>query len=110
MTTEKQTQANKQNALLSTGAQTEEGKVIVSKNAIKHGIFAKDLIINCGDGKENQKEYQELFSNLIEYFNPNGQMEYLLVEKITIDFWRFKRLIRFETGSIRQFLDTVIDD
>jgi len=42
MTTEKQVEAN---ALLSTCAVTVEGKTVVSRNAVKHGIFTKDLVI-----------------------------------------------------------------
>lgn len=110
MTTNKQITANKQNALLSTGATTNEGKSIVSKNAVKHGVFTKDLIIINGDGKENENEYQELLNGLIDSFSPNGQMEHLLVEKIAVDFWRLKRLLRFETGILRKYLDTVIDE
>ena len=53
MTTKKQIEANKQNALVSTGPLTAEGKALVSQNAVKHGIFAKDLIITTGDGKED---------------------------------------------------------
>jgi len=53
MTTEKQVEANKQNALVSTGPVTAEGKALVSQNAVKHGIFARDLIITSGDGKED---------------------------------------------------------
>ncbi len=110
MTTEKQTEANKENALVSTGPVTPEGKAIVAQNAVKHGIFAKDLIITAGDGKEDEKEYRELSEGLIQSLNPVGQMECLLVEKIAVDFWRLKRVLRFETGSIRRYLDTVIDD
>lgn len=110
MTTEKQTEANQENALQSTGPQTAEGKAIVSKNAVKHGIFTGELIIEQGDGKEDRKEYEELLQNLIDYFNPQGQLEAALVEKIAVDFWRLKRVIRFETGSIRKQLDYAIDD
>lgn len=110
MTTEKQIEANKENALVSTGPVTPEGKAIVAQNAVKHGIFAKDLIISAGDGKEDEKEYRELLEGLIRSLNPVGQMECLLVEKIAVDFWRLKRVLRFETGSIRKLLDTVIND
>lgn len=109
MTTEKQNEANQENALLSTGPKTEEGKLIVSQNAIKHGIFTKELIIGDGDGKEDGKEYDELLQNLLVYFNPQGQLEATLVEKIAVDFWRLKRVIRFETGSIRATLDHIIE-
>ncbi|HUU29585.1 MAG TPA: hypothetical protein VM123_17420 [archaeon] len=103
-------EANRKNALMSTGAVTEEGKGIVSKNAVKHGVFAKDLIIASGDGRENEDEYLELLHNLTESLNPSGQMEHLLVEKIAVDFWRLRRVLRFETGSIRKHLDMVIYD
>jgi hypothetical protein len=98
MTTQKQIEANQQNALFSTGAKTAEGKAVVSKNAIRHGVFSKDLITS--DGKESVAEYQELLNNLITSLAPSDQMEYLLVEKIAVDFWRLKRLLRFESGSI----------
>ena len=110
MTTNKQNEANKQNALVSTGPLTAEGKALVSQNAVKHGIFAKDLIITTGDGKEDAQEYKELLDGLILSLNPSGQMECLLVEKIAVDYWRLRRVLRFETGSIRKQLDTAIND
>ena len=110
MTTKKQLEANKQNALVSTGPVSPEGKALVSQNAVKHGIFARDLIITSGDGKEDQQEYNELLDGLIVSLTPSGQMECLLVEKIAADYWRLRRVLRFETGSIRKQLDTAIDD
>ena len=56
MPTQKQIEANKQNSLTSTGPVTTEGKAIVAQNAVKHGIFARDLIISGGDGKEDAQE------------------------------------------------------
>lgn len=110
MTTEKQVEANKQNALVSTGPATSEGKAIVAQNAVKHGIFAKDLIITTGDGKEDAQEYRELLDGLIISLNPVGQMECLLVEKISVDYWRLRRVLRFETGSIRKLIDMAINN
>ncbi len=110
MATRKQIESNKKNALVSTGPVTSEGKAIVAQNAVKHGIFAKDMIITAGDGKEDAREYQELLDGLILSLHPSGQMECLLVEKIAADYWRLRRVLRFETGSIRKFLDTAIND
>lgn len=110
MTTEKRIEANQTNALLSTGAITLEGKTIVSRNAIKHGIFTKDLIIKSGVCQENEAEYQELLNGIIDSLSPQGQLESLLVEKIALDFWRLKRVIRFESGSMKKYLDEVLDD
>lgn len=105
MTTEKQIEANRQNALVSTGPRTIEGKAVTAKNAIKHGIFARELVISDGDGKENREEYNQLFQQLVDDLNPEGQIEALLVEKIAVNYWRLKRLVRYETGEIRQDLD-----
>jgi len=110
MTTKKQNEANKRNALVSTGPVTAEGKAIAAQNAVKHGIFAKDLIITAGDGKEDEQEYKELLDGLILSLNPSGQMECLLVEKIAVDYWRLRRVLRFESGSIRKILDMAISD
>jgi len=90
MTTPKQIEANCQNALLSTGPMTISGKTIVSTNAIKHGIFTKDLILTSEIGRENEDEYSEILNNLIECLSPSNQMESLLVEKIAVDFWRLR--------------------
>jgi len=110
MTTKKQKRSNQKNALLSTGPITEEGKIIVSKNAIKHGIFTNDLVIGKGDGKEKKEEYIRLLNNLFECLNPQGQLECLLVEKIAVDFWRLRRVLRFEMASIRKYLDGATDN
>jgi hypothetical protein len=105
VTTENQIEANRQNALVSTGPRTIEGKAITAKNAVKHGIFARELVISDGDGRENREEFDQLFQQLVDDLNPEGQMEVLLVEKIAVNYWRLKRLVRYETGGIRGGLD-----
>ncbi len=109
-TKRQQIEANQRNALVSTGPVTSQGKALVSQNAVKHGIFAKDLLITAGDGKEDAQEYQELLNGIILSLNPVGQMECLLVEKIAVDYWRLRRVLRFESGSIRKILDMAIND
>lgn len=105
MASEKQEQANIQNAQLSTGPISSEGKAVVARNALKHGIFAKDLVINAGDGREDVLEYHELLTELKRDLAPVGRMEMMLVEKIAVNYWRLRRLVRYETGEIRCRLD-----
>lgn len=107
MSSEKQIIANKENAMLSTGPKTIEGKAIVAGNPTKHGIFTKDLIITTALGKENEEEYIEMLNNLINCLLPKNQIESLLVEKIAIDFWRLRRVMRFESGSIAKHIETI---
>jgi hypothetical protein len=105
MASEKQEQANVRNAQLSTGPVSPEGKAIVARNAVKHGIFAKDLVISAGDGREDEMEYHELLAELKRDLAPAGRMEMILVEKIAVNYWRLRRLVRYETGEIREQLD-----
>lgn len=109
MTTEKQLEANRQNAQLSTGPITAMGKTTIVTNAIKHGIFTKALILKSEIGEENEEEHKELLNNLIDSLLPCNQLESLLVEKIAIDFWRLRRTIRFETGSLTQHIKSMLN-
>lgn len=110
MSTEKQIIANEQNAQLSTGPKTTIGKAVVSKNAIKHGIFTKDLIVSSYIESENEDEYQSILNNLVDCLLPCNQMESLLVEKIAVDFWRLRRTISFETGSIARAIESLLKE
>ena len=105
MASEKQKQANKKNAKLSSGPKTPAGKSKVAKNAIQHGIFTKELVINAGDGKEDLDDYKALLDGLMADLLPQGIMESLLVEKIAVNYWRLRRLVRYETGELRDRLD-----
>ena len=110
MTTEKQLIANQHNAQLSTGPLSAIGKAMVAKNAIKHGIFTKDLIFSSDAECENVTDYQELLSNLINSLEPCNQIESLLVEKIAVDFWRLRRTIRYEKGSLIHNINKIFND
>lgn len=56
MTSDKQTQANRQNALKSTGPITPEGKAAVRHNALKHGLLAQDVLVP----NEDEAAFEEL--------------------------------------------------
>lgn len=105
MVSQKQHEANKQNALLSTGPRSDEGKAMVNQNAMKHGIFSQEIVITKGDGKEDRDEYELLLMQLNDALLPMGKLEELLVEKIAVNYWRMRRLMRYETGQIRENID-----
>lgn len=98
--------SNRKNALKSTGPKTPKGKRIVKWNALKHGLLAKEIVIEVGDGKEDGAEFNRLFSRLWNELQPVGVLEEMLVEKIATCYWRLKRVIRCETGEIRKRADT----
>ena len=94
MTSAKKAQANRQNVLKSTGPKTPEGKASVRRNAIKHGLLAREVLLPG----EDEEALNELHEDLIAYFQPVGKLENMLVDRIIAAHWRLKRLGRVEAG------------
>jgi len=93
-------EANRRNALKSTGPRTERGKANVRFNALKHGFFAKQVIQSSKLIGEDWKELRDLWRRLIEQYQPIGASEELLVEEIAVGFWRKRRAVRCEMAEI----------
>jgi hypothetical protein len=110
MTSQKQIEANQQNAQKSTGPKTEEGKAIAKLNSVKHGILSEAVVITKGEGQERKDAYLRLHDGLRDYFKPDGAMEEVLVEKIMVCLWRKRRVLRFELGCLRKQLDAYQED
>jgi len=99
MTTKKKVEANRLNALKSTGPRTPEGKRIASRNASKLGIFSREILIRGEDEAELQLFARAIRSDL----QPTGPMEQSLVEIIISVFWRLRRLLRIESGLFEMY-------
>ncbi len=93
MTSEKQAQANRQNARKSTGPRTPEGKDRASNNAVKHGLLSQEVLIRGEDGAA----LRELSERLREELKPVGELEDMLMDRIVAAHWRLRRLGRVET-------------
>jgi len=93
-------QANRQNALKSTGPKTSRGKAFSRRNALTHGVFATDTANFLAHG-EDRVEYAKLLKRLWDQYQPVGIAEELEVERITNCWWKFKRAWRYENGSNR---------
>ena len=61
---EKQRRANRQNAKKSTGPKTADGKARASRNALKHGLLAKDVVITGTELTENRAEFDAFLADL----------------------------------------------
>jgi hypothetical protein len=96
--------ANRQNAKRSTGPRTVKGKQQVSRNAVRHGFFAKFLIVEHKDGKESQSEFDDFHAKVHADYKPVGFLEELWTEQIAAWCWRLRRLIRCESGQIAKAL------
>ena len=94
MTSEKKAEANRQNALKSTGPKTPEGKAAVRLNALKHGLRSEEILLPG----EDEEALRELGERLRDELQPVGELENLLVDRIISAYWRLRRLGRVETG------------
>ena len=94
MTTERQTQANRENAKRSTGPTTAAGKANVRYNAMKHGLLAEAALLP----DEDEATFREFSERIRINLSPVGEIESILVEQIINCFWRLRRLSHVEAG------------
>jgi hypothetical protein len=93
-------QANRQNALKSTGPKTPKGKRYSRRNAFKHGLFAMTVFMWDDSRRESQQQYQELLDRLAENYQPVGAAEDLEVERIAVCWWRLRCAWGYENSEI----------
>ena len=97
MPTIKQINANRKNALLSKGPKTDLGKLNSSKNSLKHGLTAKQLVIG-----EDLNEFEKYRDHMIEALKPEGILEEQVVFKIIDVGFRLRRIGGIEAGIYNQ--------
>ncbi len=88
MASQKQIDADRQNAQKSSGPITPEGKAAVSQNAFTHGLTAELACIN-GEDMDEFDETRQSFENELK---PVGPVQTLLVQQIVMAAWRLARL------------------
>ncbi len=94
MSSRKQRDANRRNALKSTGPNTVKGLAAAKMNALKHGLTAEEIVIPGEDGKK----FDALLEMLRSHLEPVGPEEVLLVERVAACLWRLRRCYAVEAG------------
>ena len=84
------------NGAKSHGPKTVEGKEASSRNAIKHGLTAHTLILQC----ESLEDYQAMLAEHIAIHQPATPPEKELVDQMAIARWRIRRFVAAETDLI----------
>ena len=97
--------AKRAHAGRSTGPRTPEGKHRTRRNALKHGLLSREVVIAMGDGAEDGRDFHTLLRDLEDELKPEGLIEETLVERIATCYWRLRRAQRYEVGAIRESLD-----
>jgi len=96
MATEPQILANRRNAQKSTGPRTPETKAAVAKNALKHGLTARQDVIKG----ENQADFDLYRDEILDELAPVGPMETMLANRVVSLSWRLERAERIQNQTM----------
>jgi hypothetical protein len=94
MSSLKQIEANRRNALKSTGPTTLKGKERSRCNAVRHGLTAETVIAAL----ENAEDYQAFEAAVIVDYDAESAVERELVLRLASVLWRLRRATGIETA------------
>ncbi len=97
MTTEAQIEANRRNSQRSTGPRTAEGKSVSRRNALRHGLAARTLVVAPW---EDEAEFAMFAADMRADLAPDGACEEALAQRIVLCAWRLERLCRIEADML----------
>jgi hypothetical protein len=89
---EKQQQANRQNAQKSTGPTTPEGREAIRFNALTYGLRTRQTILPS----ENCAEYSQLWDELEADWQPQTRTERIYLETMVTSQWLLRRIAESE--------------
>jgi hypothetical protein len=94
MTSYRQIEANRRNALKSTGPKTKSGKQTSRCNAVRHGLTAETVIAAL----EDAEDYQAFEAAVTADYDAQSAVERELVLRLASALWRLRRATTIETG------------
>src|SRR5262249_48231661 len=94
MTSPRQLEANRHNALKSTGPTSANGRDRARRNALRHGFTAETVL----EPLENAGDYRAFEAAILSEYLPQTPVEQELVRRLASLFWRLRRATSIETG------------
>src|ERR1039457_85201 len=94
---DKQQEANRQNAQQSCGPKNPEGKAAVCLNALTYGLRARHLILP----NEDPEEYKQLWADLVAEWHPRKRTERMHLEQMATSQWLLARAAKSESCIYR---------
>jgi hypothetical protein len=94
MTSYRQIEANRGNALKSSGPKTEAGKQVSRCNAVRHGLTAETVIVAL----EDAEDYKSFEAAVAADYDAQSTVERELVLRLASLLWRLRRATTMETG------------
>src|SRR5579872_6565830 len=100
MSSQAQIDANRRNALKSTGPKTEAGRAAVRLNGLTHGLTAETLVL----AGESQTDFGSLLASLEAEHEPATPTEAALVSQLAMATWRLRRGYHAEASFLTKRL------
>ena len=97
MTSPKKLEANRRNALKSTGPKTPAGKARSSRNGARHGLYAVDPAL---PGLERRETWEAHREGVLRSLSPDGYLEEVFTERVAFLLWRLRRVARYEREAV----------
>jgi hypothetical protein len=94
MTSYRQIEANRRNALKSTGPKTDSGKQASRCNAVRHGLTAETVL----SALEDAEDYKAFEAAITADYDAQSAVERELVLRLASILWRLRRATTMETG------------
>jgi hypothetical protein len=94
MSSYRQIEANRRNALKSTGPNSEAGKEASRRNAVRHGLTAETVI----GALEDAEDYRAFEAAITADYDAQSAVERELVLRLASILWRLRRATIMETG------------
>lgn len=94
MTSPKQIEANRRNALKSTGPNTPAGKRRSRRNALRHGLTSETVISIL----ESAEDYASFEAAIVAEYDPHSVVTHELVRRLASVLWRLRRATAIETA------------
>jgi len=94
--------SSRANGARSRGPKTLEGKQRSSRNAIRHGLLAKCVLL----GNESRECFESLLAQHLDRYGPVDGVELGFIEEMVAASWRLRRIWATET----RLLDNAIQD
>jgi hypothetical protein len=93
MTSFRQFEANRSNALRSSGPRTDDGKRRSRLNAVRHGLTSETVVANL----EDSEDYKAFEATIIADYCPETAVARELVLRLASLLWRLRRATAIET-------------
>jgi hypothetical protein len=90
--------ANRENSRRSTGPRTLTGKRVASRNALKHGILTREVLL----ASERASDLADLDRRLRAALHPADELESLLADHVIACAWRLRRALRAEAADLER--------